>query len=220
LPHSHFLYDFRLPPPRTGVARQEYGLPDDAFVYCAFHRAEKISPDVFDLWTQILSRVPRSVLWFRALTQTACRNLRAHAQQRGVDPARLVFAPFEPSYDPRYLARHRLGDLMLDALHHNATTSACDALAAGLPLLSLRGSAMASRTGESLLRAAGLPELVAQDKEAYVDLAVKLASDKERLNSYRRTLEARTGPLFDTVGRVREIETALMQMWQQYEQRH
>jgi predicted O-linked N-acetylglucosamine transferase (SPINDLY family) len=219
LPHTHFLYDFRAPPPEMHVTRQDYALPADAFVYCAFHRAEKISPDAFDLWMQILSRTPKSVLWFRALTETASRNLRAHAQRNGIDPARLVFAPFEPSFDPRYLARHRLGDLMLDALHHNATTSACDALGAGLPMLTLRGSAMASRAGESLLRAAGLPELVAPDKEAYVALAVQLASDKERLNSYRRTLEARRGPLFDTESRVREIEAALTQMWRQYEQR-
>ena len=220
LPHTHFLYDFRAPVPTMQVSRRDYALPEDAFIYCAFHRAEKISPDVFDLWVQILSRVPTSVLWFRALTEAACHNLRAHARQRGIDPARLAFAPFEPSHDARYLARHRLGDLMLDALHHNATTSACDALAAGLPLLSIRGSTMASRTGESLLRAAGLPELVAPDKDAYVELAVRLASDRERLNGYRRTLEARTGPLFDTAGRVREIETALLHMWQQYQARH
>jgi predicted O-linked N-acetylglucosamine transferase (SPINDLY family) len=218
LPHTHFLYDFRAPPPEMHVTRQDYALPADAFVYCAFHRAEKISPDAFDLWMQILSRVPGSVLWFRALSETALCNLRAHAQRHEIDPARLVFAPFEPSFDPRYLARHRLGDLMLDALHHNATTSACDALGAGLPMLTLRGSTMASRAGESLLRAAGLPELVAPDKAAYVELAVQLATDRERLNNYRRTLEARSGPLFDTASRVREIEAALMQMWQQYEQ--
>ena len=79
---------------------------------------------------------------------------------------------------------------------------------------------MASRSGESLLRAAGLPELVAPDKDAYVELAVQLASDKERLSGYRRTLEARTGPLFDTAERVREIEAALLHMWQQYQARH
>jgi predicted O-linked N-acetylglucosamine transferase (SPINDLY family) len=135
-----------------------------------------------------------------------------------MDAARLIFAPFDPR--DRYLARQRLGDLMLDAIHHSAMTTACDAMASGLPVLTLRGTAMASRAGESLVRAAGLPVLVAPDKEAYVDLAVQLASDKERLNGYRRTLEARTGPLFDTESRVREIEVALTQMWQQYEQRH
>ncbi len=219
LPHTHFLYDFRAPCPTLSLTRREYGLPEAAFVCCAFHRAEKITPDVFGLWTQILSRVPRALLWFRALTDVARGNLCAEAARRGIDPARLRFAPFEPSHDPRYLARHRLGDLMLDSLHHNAMTSACDALAVGLPMLTLRGNAMASRAGESLVRAAGIPELVAPDRESYLELAVRLASDAERLGSYRRTLAARTGPLFDTVARVREIEAALWQMWQQHEQR-
>jgi len=220
LPGTYYLYDFRAQAPKLTLSRREYGLPDDAFVYCAFHKAEKITPDVFNMWAEILSRVPRSVLWFRALPEAASRSLRAQAARRGIDPARLAFAPFEPSHDVRYLARHRLGDLMLDSLHHNAMTSACDALYAGLPVLTLRGSALASRTGESLLRAAGLPELVAQDKEAYVALSVQLASDRERLNSYRRTLNARTGPLFDTAGRVRELEDAFLEMWRRYEQRH
>jgi predicted O-linked N-acetylglucosamine transferase (SPINDLY family) len=78
---------------------------------------------------------------------------------------------------------------------------------------------MASRAGESLLRAAGLPELVAADKAAYVELAVQLAADRERLNSYRRTLQARSAPLFDTAGRVRELEVAFLEMWRRYEQR-
>jgi predicted O-linked N-acetylglucosamine transferase (SPINDLY family) len=222
LPHTHFLYDFRAPAPAPAVplSRSQYGLPEDAFVFCAFHRAEKITPDVFELWMRILSRAPRSVLWFRGLSDVARLSLGGETERRGVDPRRLAFAPFEASQDPRYLARHRLGDLMLDSLHHNAMTSACDALGAGLPLLTLRGNALASRAGDSLLRAAGLPELVANDKQGYVETAVQLATDRERLNGFRRTLEARTGPLFDTASRVREIESALLQMWQRYQQRH
>jgi predicted O-linked N-acetylglucosamine transferase (SPINDLY family) len=85
-------------------------------------------------------------------------------------------------------------------------------------MLTLRGKTFTSRIGESLLQAAGLPDLVAPDKEAYVELAVQLASDKERLNSYRRTLQARSGPLFDTAGRVRELEDAFLEMWRRYVQ--
>ncbi|MEO8717458.1 MAG: tetratricopeptide repeat protein [Burkholderiales bacterium] len=220
LPHTYYLYDFRLPLPATHVSRRDYGLPEDAFVYCAFHKPEKISPDSFMLWTRVLREVANSVLWLQALPATAQRNLQREAAAQGVEPARLIFAPFEPRHDPRYLARHRLGDLMLDALHHNAVATASDALASALPVLTLQGSAMASRSGASLLHAAGLPELVTQDQDAYVALAVQLASDRERLRRYRRTLEARTGPLFDTESRVREIEAALMQMWQQYQQHH
>ena len=215
LPDTHFLYDFRTPAPEMPLSRQEYGLPGDAFVYCAFHRAEKISPDVFELWMRILSQVPRSVLWFRALSEQAARILRARAEERGVDPARLAFAPFEPGRNPRYLARHRLGDLMLDSLHHNAMTSACDALGAGLPMLTLRGTALASRAGESLVRAAGLPELVADDQETYVRTAVRLATDRSELQALTERLRANrhTAPLFDTAGRVRALEAAFQEMY-------
>jgi predicted O-linked N-acetylglucosamine transferase (SPINDLY family) len=215
LPDTHFLYDFRAPGPQLAVSRRERGLPEESFVYCAFHRAEKVSPDVFELWMRILSQVPRSALWFRALSDQSATNLRAAAAKRGVNPVRLVFTPFEPSHDPRYLARHRLGDLMLDALHHNAMTSACDALGMGLPLLTLPGDAMASRAGESLVRAAGLPELVARDREDYVRIAVQLARQPEMLQSLKERLLAnrRTAPLFDTAGRVRALESAFQVMY-------
>jgi protein O-GlcNAc transferase len=214
LPHTYYLYDFRAPVPELVLSRKAYGLPDDAFVFCAFHKAEKISPDAFELWMRVLSEAPRSVLWFLALPDAAQRNLRHAATGHGIDPARLVFAPFDPR--ERYLARQGLGNLMLDAIHHSAMTTACDAMATGLPVLTIKGAAMASRAGESLARAAGVPELVASDKDAYVKLAAELASNPERLAGYRRTLEARRGPLFDTAGRVREIEAALLEMWRRH----
>lgn len=219
VPDTHFLYDYRNEAPQAPVTRRDYGLPEDAFVYCAFHRAEKISPDVFELWMRILARVPSSVLWFRALTEQTGRNLRARAEAYAIDPVRLVFAPFEASIDPRYLSRHRLGDLMLDALHHNATTTACDALGAGLPLLTLPGSAMAARMGESLVRAAGLPEMVAQDREDYVETAVRLASERGTLRQVTERLRANRerAPLFDTAARVRALEAAFEAMYEGWE---
>jgi predicted O-linked N-acetylglucosamine transferase (SPINDLY family) len=214
LPYTYFLYDFRQSVPQSSLRRKDYALPEDAFVYCAFHKPEKISPDTFELWSAILTRVPQSVLWLRAMSARTMENLRAHAAQCGIDPARLLFAPFEQRNDPRYMARQRLGDVMLDALHHNAITTACDALAAELPVLTLRGSAMASRSGESLLRAAGLPELVAPDKEEFIARAVNLALDPGCLRNYRRALSERAAPLFDTAGRVRALERAFLGMYE------
>jgi predicted O-linked N-acetylglucosamine transferase (SPINDLY family) len=210
LQHTYFLYDFRRPAPELRLSRQDYGLPQEAFIFCAFHRADKITPDAFALWMRILSQVPRAMLWLLSLSPAAQRNLRREAAAQGVDTARLVFAPFDPR--DRYLARQRLGDLMLDAVHHSAMTTACDALAAALPVLSLRGSAMSARAGESLLRAAGLPELVAADQNAYVAQALQLAADAPRLAAYRRRLAARAGALFDTPARVRELEDAFVEM--------
>jgi protein O-GlcNAc transferase len=218
VPDTYYLYDFRQAPPQAVVARDHYGLCDDGFVYCAFHKAEKISPDVFALWMQILTKVPSSVLWLLSLSDAARRNLRQAADRHDVDPARLVFAPYD-SRD-RYLARQRLGDLMLDTLHHSAMTTACDAMAAGLPVLTIRGDAMSSRAGESLARAAGVPEMVVRDKDAYVERAIFLARNPDVLQRLRQKLLARTGPLFDTVGRVRELESAFLEIWRRYELRH
>jgi predicted O-linked N-acetylglucosamine transferase (SPINDLY family) len=212
MPHTWFLYDFRPPLPETRLTRADYGLPTDAFVYCAFHRAEKISPDLFALWMRILAQVPNSVLWCLELSETAKGNLRRKAAKYSIDPARLVFAPFEPRHGDRYLPRQRLGDLMLDSLYHNAMTTACDALGSGLPVLTLKGSALAARGGASFVTAAGVPELIVPDREAYVAEAIALARDPMRLANYRDKLLSREGPLFDTAGRVRELEACLVAM--------
>jgi predicted O-linked N-acetylglucosamine transferase (SPINDLY family) len=107
---------------------------------------------------------------------------------------------------------------MIDALHHNAMTTACDALGAGLPLLTLRGSSIASRAAESLLRAAGLPELVAADPNAFVEYAIRLGRDPELLGGLKRRLVANrhSAPLFDTAARVRELEAAFAEMWRRH----
>ena len=214
LPHTFFLYDFRKPPEKTRVTRREYGLPDDAFVYCAFHQDSKITPDTFALWTQVLRAVPRAVLWVGALPEPGPANLKRAAAAQQVDPGRLVFAPFEPRTGGRYFGRQDLGDVLLDALHHNAVTSACDALAAGLPLVTVRGEAPAARAAESMVRAAGLPELVAADRTAFVELAIGLGTQPDSLRRVREKLAANRGsaPLFDTPARVHELESAFRRM--------
>jgi predicted O-linked N-acetylglucosamine transferase (SPINDLY family) len=212
LPHTYYLYDFRAPVPPVAVSRRDYGLPEDAFVFCAFHKAEKITPDAFALWMEILKAAPHSVLWFMAIPEAAVTRLRSAAAVAGVSPTRLYSSPIDPR--DRYLARQRLGDLLLDAVHHSAMTTACDALAAGLPMLTLKGAAMASRAGESLLRAAGMAELVAPELRTFHQRAVQLASQPGEIKRLRDQLrrDRDTQPLFDTPARVRELERALRTM--------
>jgi predicted O-linked N-acetylglucosamine transferase (SPINDLY family) len=98
-------------------------------------------------------------------------------------------------------------------------TTACDALASALPVLTLKGSTLASRAAESLLRAAGLPELIAQDPGAFVSEASNLALDPARLALYRSRLAANRGsaPLFDTRARVRELEKAFIESLRRFD---
>ena len=128
--------------------RAEEGLPENAYVYCCFNNNYKITPEVFDVWMQILREVPDSVLWLYEGNSEAVLNLRKEAEVRGVDPSRLIFAKKKPIDE--HLARHKLADLFLDTFPCNAHTTARDALQAGLPVLTMMGDTFASRVAASI----------------------------------------------------------------------
>lgn len=190
----------------------ELGLSDRALVFCCFNNNYKITPPVFDAWMRLLRAVDGAVLWLLQDNDAAVRNLRIAASARGVAPERLMFAPRLPL--DAHLARMRQADLFLDTLPSNAHTTASDALWAGLPVLTCRGRGFSARVAASLLRAAGLPELVTDDLDSYADLALALARDPARLAGLRRRLASQreTCPLFDTDAYARHIESAFSTM--------
>ncbi|MBL0142263.1 MAG: tetratricopeptide repeat protein [Betaproteobacteria bacterium] len=197
-------------------SRAELGLPDDAFVFCCFNNAYKITPEVFDAWMRLLGAVPGSVLWLLEGPSTATTNLRREAQARGIAPERLVFAPRLAIAD--HLARHRAADLFLDTLHCNAHTTASDALWAGLPLVTVLGEAFPGRVAASLLRAAGLPELASGSLPEYEAMARRLACNPAELAAIRARLAATrtTNPLFDAQAYTRHLEAAYTTMWERH----
>ena len=187
-------------------SRAAAGLPENAFVFCAFNNSYKITPHIFDVWMRLLQRVPGSVLWLLADNSTVEGNLRREAAGRGVDAGRLIFAPRIAYAD--YLARYRLADLCLDTLPFNAGTTASDTLWAGSPLVTCAGEALASRMAASLLRAVGMPELVTDSMADYEAFAAKLAGDPELMASVRMQLARNrlSQPLFDTAVFTRHLE--------------
>jgi predicted O-linked N-acetylglucosamine transferase (SPINDLY family) len=124
----------------------------------------------------------------------------------------LIFAP--PAPLDVHLVRHRLADLFLDTLPYNAHATACDALWAGLPVLTRRGTAYAGRVAASLLTAAGLPELITESAQEYEQLALALARNPARLRALRERLDTNraTAPLFDTPRLARDLEAAYLRM--------
>ncbi len=199
----------------SAPTRAAEGLPENGFVFCCFNNTYKLNPWMFDIWMRLLREVPGSVLWLREEGSAAGRSLGDEARARGVDPARIVFARRLPAFAD-HLARHRLADLFLDTLPYNAHTTASDALAAGLPLLTCAGSAYAGRVGGSLLRTIGLPELITGSLQDYEALALKLAREPRLLGELRSRLERNlsTSPLFDTDRFRRHIEAAYTRMWE------
>jgi protein O-GlcNAc transferase len=197
--------------------RSEAGLPETSFVFCCFNNNHKIMPEMFDVWCRLLKQVDSSVLWLMAGNTTVERNLHYEARRRGLPPERIVFAPRMKLQD--HLARHRLADLFIDALPHNAHTTSSDALWAGLPVLTCLGSTFAGRVAGSLLQAVGLPELITHSLEEYETLALRLAREPSLLASIKSKLarHRNTHPLFDTDRLRRHIESAYITMWERYQ---
>ncbi len=194
------------------ISRADAGLPEQGFVFCAFNNPEKIDTPTFDLWMRILRRVPGSVLWL-SITQSPsiAGNLRKEAEARGVKGERLVFAARLPD-KAVHLARHRHAGLFLDTLGLNASTTALDALWAGLPLLTVTGPRFASRIATSFLKALDMPDMICRSPLEFEERAVLLAADPDALAAVRARLAANltSQPLFKAEDFCRKLETALI----------
>jgi predicted O-linked N-acetylglucosamine transferase (SPINDLY family) len=189
-------------------SRRAAGLPETGFVFCCFNNSYKITPEVFEDWLQILHAVQGSVLWLLASNPTASANLGLRAQEHGINPQRLIFAPWLTAAE--HLARCGLADLFLDTQPYNAHTTASDALWSGVPIVTRPGSSFASRVATSLLRAVGLAHLSVDSREDYVRLAIGLAQEPAQIQALKDALAVarRESMLFDTAGYCRRLEQA------------
>lgn len=200
------------------LSRSDCGLPEGVVVFCAFNNPLKIDRTTFLAWSRILRAVPDSRLWLTAPGDPAGEaRLRAAAEALGLAPDRLVFAP-RIADKSVHLARHRPADLFLDSLHFNASTTALDALWAGLPVLTRRGQTPYARLAASYLTSLGMTELICDNPERYEAEAIRLAGDADARSRLRRRLAKAVArsPLFDGARFTRGLERAYRTMWQRF----
>jgi len=195
-------------------SRVEVGLPDNAVVYCCLNGMQKITPRTFKRWMTILARVPQSVLWvLTGTTSDTNERLRKVGAECGIASERIIFA--EKRANPDHLARYPLADLFLDTMPYGAHTTAADALWMNVPVLTLQGRSFASRVCASFVRTAGLDELVCSTAEEYVERAVELGNDRQKLTAVKAKLAAGRNScfFFDTPRFVGQLEDLYRQMW-------
>ena len=113
-------------------------------------------------------------------------------------------------------------DIALDTFPYTGGITTCEALAMGVPVVTLCGTSHGARFGESLLINAGLPELIAATPEGYVQIAVALASSPDTLHALRTNLRTilRHAPLTDARLYVRDVEAAYMEIWERFVRRN
>jgi predicted O-linked N-acetylglucosamine transferase (SPINDLY family) len=224
---SSFTYDRQRQLSDEPLTRAQFGLPETGFVFTCQNGCQKLTPEVFDIWMEILKAVPGSVLWLLKPNETAVKNLIKEAKARGVEAGRLIFTAREVvSIDQerarigRYLASYKLADLFLDTWPYNAGTTAIDALWAGLPVLTKEGKAPVARMAAGALRGIEVPELITITQQEYKELAIELAHNPERLKQLKEKVQGNrlTTALFDPVANTRHIENAYLEMYRRYQE--
>jgi len=167
-------------------------------------------------WAEILSRVPNSKLLLKARplrSESTQERIRRIFVQAGVGADRLDLRSWVAAAD--HLSLYNQIDIGLDAFPYNGTTTTCEALIMGVPVVTFAGRSHVARVGVSLLSNLGLPDLVGQTTGQFVQIAVDLANDIPRLQQLRSTLRQRMekSPLMDAPRFARHVESAYRQMW-------
>ena len=200
----------------SSLARKDYGLPEEGFVFCCFNKTYKYNPKCFDAWARILKKVKNSVLLIYADEVLAKANLKNEISQRGIDPDRLIFGKHLSK--PEYLGRYKVADLFLDTNPYNAGATSSDALRMGLPVLTYPGKSFSSRMGSSLLNAVNMPELVASSEKEYELMAIELANNPIKLKTIKDKLlkNLSEADLYNSNQFTKNIESAFKLMYDRY----
>ncbi len=202
------------PPDNMPVVGALPALANRYVTFGSFHSCFKITPSTAALWRRILQRVPDSKLRVLAVSsEGAQRHVRALLTQDGIAPERIQFLS-RLAFD-EYLAEFGNVDIALDTFPYHGATTTCFALWMGLPVIALAGRTHASRADVSMLNNAGLPQLVADSSDEYVEIAGRMAADLNSLAAMRADLRPRMSrsPNTDGASCARDLEDALRQMW-------
>jgi predicted O-linked N-acetylglucosamine transferase (SPINDLY family) len=191
-------------------------LSGDGVTFGCLNNFMKCSAASLDLWARILQAIPGARLILHAWAGEHLDRVRERFERGGVSPSRLEFVGKQDW--PQYMQTYGRIDVALDPFPYNGGITSCDALWMGVPVITLSGKTAVGRVGRSILSNVGLPELVAQTPEQYVQLAVDLANDPDRLRKLRGELRPRLleSPLMDGRQLARDIESVYRNAWRTY----
>jgi len=211
LPDCYLVFQ---PPADSPEVKEPPASQPGAVTFGSLNNFCKITPQVLQLWSRILTELPQSRLILRCPAGETQQRVLSFFAQRGIDSTRLSLS-LKWLGAREYLELHDEIDIYLDTFPHAGHTTSMDALWMGVPLITLKGQTAVGRGGVFLLANLGLEELIAQTEQEYLEKAVKLAGDLPRLRELRSTLRQRMerSPLMDAPKYARNIESVYRQMW-------
>lgn len=187
----------------------------------SFNTRTKIGPETLALWGEVMRHVPHSTLLIKSgvgLNDEIGRNeLRESLRKAGLPLDRIEIRGFSDQV-ASHLSMYDDVDICLDTIPYNGTTTTCEALWMGVPVVVLAGDRHAGRVGVSLLANSGLVELIAEDAVEYVRIARELANDPKRLLYLHSTLRHRIekSALLDHDGMASKLQKEFRRMWTRY----
>ncbi len=192
--------------------------PEGRIVFGSFNAPAKISELTIDLWASVLTAEPRAHMLIKGMgleSPAVRQTLADRLTRRGIAPDRFTIHGWTKTHAEHFNLYHRVR-VALDTTPYTGTTTTCEALWMGVPVVTLMGSVHAARVSASLLNAIGHEEWVAHSPEDYARIALDLARDEDRVRSLRSTLrpEFERSPLRDEEGHTRAFERCLTRMWE------
>jgi predicted O-linked N-acetylglucosamine transferase (SPINDLY family) len=209
LPTLAYYYKPKLPAGRP--LRASYRLPDDAVLYVCPQTLYKLHPDFDEILRGILTRDPRSlVVLICGQFQEFTERLRARFARAlpGLE-RRIVFLPFM-SFEV-FMGLLRLADVVLDSIHFNGMNSSLQAFAVGTPIVTLPGCFQRGRHTQAMYRKMEIHDCIAGDPQHYVEIAVRLGTDRDFATSIRERILARNHVLFEDPRVIGEFERFFME---------
>ncbi|MEN9211294.1 MAG: tetratricopeptide repeat protein [Thermostichus sp. DG02_4_bins_136] len=217
MPHSFLCYK----PSREAPQIQDPPLLKNGFVtFGCCNNPSKITPQVIRLWAEILKAIPNSRLHLknqRYRDASTCKLFLERIGSYGIEESRVELEYGRQGFAEHYGAYSEV-DIALDPFPYNGTTTTCETLWMGVPVITLEGKAHVSRVGVSILKTVDLQELIAKNQEHYIDITRKLSEDRDLLVWLRRTMRERllSSPLLRGVQFTAFLEKAYTLMWEQY----
>jgi len=208
------------PPPNCPDVAPLPCLSANHVTYGSFSGPPKMNPELIGIWSAVLRAVPdaRMLIKCRQFADEPVRDkYTAIFGAAGISPERLTLMEFSATASA-HLMQYAAMDICLDTYPYGGTTTICEALWMGVPVVTLMGERPASRIGGSLLHEVGMPEMIASNADEFVTIASELARDVGRLRKLRTGMRDHLDgtPLRDERGFAKEIERAYRDIWRHW----
>ena len=194
-------------------------LENGYITFGSFNNRAKINTQTISLWSELLSRIPGSRLILKSSIssdQESRRELLSRFVENGIDESRIEILSYLPFSE--HLKQYHRVDIALDTFPYNGTTTTCEALWMGVPVITQAGNIHASRVGASILGQLGLSDWIITSADDYLTRALSLANDIETLQTLRKSLRQKLqeSSLMDKDGFVATMDSVYRHIWKNW----